>query len=102
MANIQDFLDTLLEEGTEFARQELEDLIQEATDDSKLFIKHMGELATEFLKMRASGELTNDEFRELMEDLVDLEKMQFHKLSAEAKIRAQKIANGLCPFGKPA
>ena len=30
-----------------------------------------------------------------MEDIVDINKIQFHKLSVEAKVRAERISNGI-------
>ncbi|ADE54054.1 hypothetical protein [Coraliomargarita akajimensis] len=95
MSDIGDFLDALLDDAVDFAKEELEQLVNDAKSDSKMFVKHMGELTEEFIKMRALGQITNDELRELMEDLVDLNKMQFHKLSVSAKVRAERIANGI-------
>lgn len=95
MAGISEFIDTLVKDGTTFAKDELKALLKEAKDDGRLFIKHMGELTEEFIKLRALNQINNSEFKELMEDVVDLNKMQFQKLSVAAKARAQKIANGL-------
>jgi len=95
MASISEFLDTLLDQSVEFARDELKELVKEAKTDNRLFIKHMGDLTEEFIKLRALGQLTNDELKELMADVVDLNKMQFHKLSIQAKVRAERISNGI-------
>ena len=95
MAGISEFIDSLLKDGKTFAKDELKALLTEAKEDNRLFIKHMGELTEEFIKLRALNQITNDEFEELMKDVVDLNKMQFRKLSVAAKARAQKIANGL-------
>ena len=95
MSSISEFLDALLDESVDFARDELKELVKEAKNDNRVFIKHIGDLTEEFIKLRALGQLTNDEFKELMEDVVDLNKMQFHKLSVQAKARAERIANGI-------
>jgi len=95
MAGMSEFLDTLLDGSVDFARDELKNLINEAKGDNRVFIKHIGELTEEFIKLRALGQLTNDELRELMEDVIDLNKMQFHKLSVQAKVRAERISNGI-------
>ena len=95
MAGMSEFLDTLLDGSVDFARDELKKLINEAKGDNRVFIKHIGELTEEFIKLRALGQLTNDELRELMEDVIDLNKMQFHKLSVQAKVRAERISNGI-------
>jgi len=95
MSSISEFLEALLDEGKEFAKDELKSLIKDAKGDSRTFIRHMGELTEEFIKLRALNQITNSEFKELMADVVDLNKMQYHKLSVQAKTRAEKIANGL-------
>lgn len=95
MTSISEFLDALLDESADFAKDELKELVKEAKGDNRVFIKHIGDLTEEFIKLRALGQLTNDEFKELMEDVVDLNKMQFHKLSVQAKVRAERISNGI-------
>ena len=95
MSDIGDFLDVLVDDAADFAKDELENLVKEAKSDSKVFIKHIGELTEEFVKMRALGQINNDEFKELMDDLLDLNKMQYHKLAASAKVRAERIVNGI-------
>lgn len=95
MSSISEYLEVLVKDGKEFAKDELKDLLKEAKDDNRLFIRHMGELTEEFIKLRALGKIDNEEFKELMEDVVDLGKMQYLKLSVQAKARTQKISNGL-------
>jgi ElaB/YqjD/DUF883 family membrane-anchored ribosome-binding protein len=94
-SNINEYLETLLKDSSKFAGDELKNLISEAKDDNRLFIKHIGEMTEDFIKMRALGKITNDELKELMSDLLDLNKMQFYKLSNDAQVRAQKIVNGI-------
>ena len=95
MATISEFLETLLDESKDFARDELKAVIRDAKSDNRLFIKHMGELTEEFIELRALNKISNAEFRDLMKDVVDLNKLQYHKLSVEAKTRAEKISNSL-------
>lgn len=95
MASISEFLNSLVDESVDFARDELKALIRDAKSDNRTFIRHIGELTEEFIQLRALGEINNDEFKELMEDLLDLNKMQFHKLSVQAKTRAQRIVDGI-------
>lgn len=95
MAGISEFIDALIKDGSAFAKDELKALLKEARDDNRLFIRHMGELTEEFIKLRALNQINNSEFEELMKDVVDLNNMQYQKLSAEAKARAQRIATGL-------
>ena len=95
MASISEYLDTLVSDSATFARDDLKKLVRDAKSDNRTFIKHIGELTEEFIQMRALKQLTNSEFKELMEDLLDLNKMQARKLSVQAKARAQGIVDGL-------
>lgn len=91
MPDSNELLKSLLKDTSEFAVDELQQLVKEVKSDSSVFIRHIGECTEEFIRMRAQGEIKNDEFKELMEDLLDLDKLQFHKLNVEAKVRAEKI-----------
>lgn len=94
-SKIQSYFNSLLHDVKDFAVGEVEEYIGEAKSDSEDFIKQIGVMSEDFIKMRAKGEITTDEFKELTGDLLDLNKMQYHKLSSAAKVRAQKIVNGL-------
>ncbi|HEB54869.1 MAG TPA: hypothetical protein ENI98_00925 [Gammaproteobacteria bacterium] len=63
MDTVSEFLKTLLDEGKDFARDELKVLIRDAKSDNQLFIKHMGELTEEFIKLRALNKISNLEFK---------------------------------------
>lgn len=95
MASISEFIEALLDEGKEFAKDELKEVVKEAKADNRTFIRHMGELTEEFIELRALKKITNSEFEELMQDVISLNKMQYHKLSVQAKTRAEKISNSL-------
>ena len=95
MPDIKNALDKLIGDVVGFAKDELVSFVKEAKSDNEAFIKNIGELTEEFIQMRADGEVNNDEFKELMEDLLDLSKMQSHKLSADAKVKAERIVNGI-------
>ncbi|OGU75247.1 MAG: hypothetical protein A2V93_00890 [Ignavibacteria bacterium RBG_16_34_14] len=93
--DLKDHLNELLKDTTDFAKDELINFISEAKGDSTDFVKRIGELTEKNVKRLALGKITRDEFKELMEDLLDLNKMQFHKISSDSKVRAQKIVNGI-------
>jgi len=95
MPDIQNALNALVNDAANFAKDQLISFVKEAKSDNDAFIKNIGELTEEFVQMRADGEVNNDEFKELMEDLLDLNKMQGHKLNASAKVQAEKIINGI-------
>ncbi|MES2885314.1 MAG: hypothetical protein V4709_10945 [Pseudomonadota bacterium] len=94
-SNVSEYLETLLGDTQKFAGTELKAFIIEAKSDNRLFIRDIGDWTEELLKQRALGKIDDDEFRELMEDTLDLTKLQFHKLSSDAKVRAQRIVNGI-------
>lgn len=95
MSSINESINSLIPETVDFARDELKEVIGKAKFDNNILVRHIGELAEEYIQMRALDQLNNEEFVELMEDLIDLEKMQFHKISIEAKARAEKIVKGI-------
>lgn len=92
MSSFAKYLDTLLGSETSFPKQELEALIKDTESDSEAFIREMGQYAQSFIEQRATGEITNDEFKEFMSDLVSLGNIQDHKLSLQAKQRAETVA----------
>ena len=95
MPDLNELLNGLIKDSASFAKEELVNFISEAKNDNVDFVKRVGELTEKNIKRLAEGKITPDEFKELMEDLLDLNKMQFHKLSSDAKVRAQKIVNGI-------
>lgn len=95
MVDISDYLDTLLHDEVEFAKDELKALLKEAKDDGRVFIRRMGELTEECIKLRALNKITNDEFEELVQDAVDLKNMHLYKMSVAAQARAQRISEEL-------
>ena len=95
MSDINEYLQSLLRDTSKFAVGELKTLIEDAKNDSTVFIRHIGEMGEEFIRMRAQGKINNDEFKELVGDLVDLKKMKYYKLSSDAKVKLEKTANGI-------
>jgi len=58
-------------------------------------LEHVQEKISEIELLRETGELTQDEYKELLEDATDIEKI-YSKLDLEDdKIIAQKIINGI-------
>ena len=93
--NLNELLNDLLKDTTGFAKDELINFINDAKNDTSDFVKQVGKLAEKNIQRLALGKITADEFKELMEDLVDLNKMEFHKLSSDAKVRVQKTVAGI-------
>lgn len=95
MADIGEMLDKLVDDSQKLIKDQIIALITDSKKDSEALIKKMGELTEQILEQRANNEITNSEFEELMEDILDLDDMQYNKLSLEAKVTADKIRNGL-------
>lgn len=94
-ADLKDSLNQILGDTADFAKEELIDFVTQAKDDNIDFVKRIGELTEKNIRRLAEGKLKSDEFKELMEDMLDLKNMQLHKLSSDAKVRTQKIVNGI-------
>jgi hypothetical protein len=94
-SNLNELLNDLLKDTTGFAKDELIGYINDAKNDTSDFVKRIGKLAEKNIQRLALGKITADEFKELMEDLLDLNKMELNKLSSDAKVKAQKTISGI-------
>ena len=94
MEDINNVIDKLIGESTRFAKDQLKVLIRNGKSDSTELIRDMGEMTEKYIRQRQAGEITNSEFKELMEDVLELNEMQYNKLSVEAKVRTDKIKDG--------
>ena len=95
MGDITSVIDELVADGMQFSKDQLIELIQNGKTDTSELISEMGDMTEKYLRQRMLGEITNSELKELMEDVLDLNEMQYNKLSVEAKVRADKIRDGL-------
>ncbi len=69
--------------------------LKQAKDDKVEFIKSIGRDLERYVKELALGEISKQEFEDLVKDLASLEKIECRRLSAKAKIRAEEIAQGI-------
>ena len=95
MGDISSVIDELVADGVQFSKDQLIELIQNGKTDTSELISEMGDMTEKYLRQRIMGEITNSELKELMEDVLDLNEMQYNKLSVEAKVRADNIRDGL-------
>ena len=95
MGDITSVIDELVADGMQFSKDQLIELIQNGKTDTSELISEMGDMTEKYLRQRIMGEITNSELKELMEDVLDLNEMQYNKLSVEAKVRADNIRDGL-------
>lgn len=95
MGDISSVIDELVADGVQFSKDQLIELIQNGKTDTSELISEIGDMTEKYLRQRMMGEITNSELKELMEDVLDLNEMQYNKLSVEAKVRADNIRDGL-------
>ena len=95
MGDITSVIDELVADGVQFSKDQLIELIQNGKTDTSELISEIGDMTEKYLRQRMMGEITNSELKELMEDVLDLNEMQYNKLSVEAKVRADNIRDGL-------
>lgn len=95
MPKIDDYLSKIMSGAAGYAKDAIKDLIKQAKDDKVEFIKSIGRDLERYVKELALGEISKQEFEDLVKDLASLEKIECRKLSAKAKIRAEEIAQGV-------
>lgn len=88
-------LQGFLENIKGFAVKELKEFLFEARQDSNKEINKMGDLVQELLLQRASNKIDNDELKKLMQDVLNLQKMQALKLEVKSKARVERIKRGI-------
>lgn len=95
MPKIDDYLSKIMSGAAGYAKDEIKDLIKQAKDDKVEFIKSIGRDLERYVKELALGEISKQEFEDLVKDLASLEKIECRRLSAKAKIRAEEITQGI-------
>ena len=93
MPKIDDHLKEILGDAVSFAKEDLEDLIKKAKADSSEFIKNQGKSLERYIAALAKGDISKEEFEDLVKGLASLHKIEYHRLSAEVKARAQELSN---------
>ena len=93
MATLESNLKIILGNAVGFAKDDLKKLIADAKNDSSQFIKKQAKSLEKYIEELAEGELSKEEFEDLVKGLTSLDTMEFHRLSAEVKARAQELAN---------
>ena len=95
MAGIKELLDELLDDSEKQIKDQIIDLVNKSKSDAEAIIREMGELTEKYIEQRANDDISDSEFKELMDEVLDLDDMQYNKLSAQAKVAADKIRDGL-------
>ena len=93
MATLESNLKIILGNAVGFAKDDLKKLIADAKSDGSQFIKKQAKSLEKYIEELAKGEISKEEFEDLVKGLTSLDTMEFHRLSAEVKARAQELAN---------
>jgi Glu-tRNA(Gln) amidotransferase subunit E-like FAD-binding protein len=92
MSKIDDHLKEILGDAAAVVKGDLRDMIKQAKQDSSEFIKNQGKSLERYVAALANGEITKEEFADLVKGLASLHKIEAHRLSAQVKVRAQELS----------
>jgi lipoate-protein ligase A len=95
MPKIDDHLKEILGDAAAIMKGDLKDLIKRAKEDSADFIKNQGKSLERYVAALANGEISKEEFADLVKGLASLHKIEAHRLSAQVKVRAQELSERL-------
>ncbi|MFC1512619.1 hypothetical protein ACFL4S_01080 [bacterium] len=93
--DIEKYLQDLKQDMGQLLGQEIKLFINDVEKDSTAWIQEQTELVKKYLKQLALGKITIYQFKGYMIDIKDITEMKLLKLSANEKIKAQKLANGI-------
>lgn len=93
MATLESNLKTILGDAVGFAKDDFKKLLADAQKDSSQFIKNQAKSLEKYIEELAAGDISKEEFEDLVKGLTALDTMEYHRLSAEVKSRAQELAN---------
>ncbi len=93
MAKIEDSLKLLLGDAAKLVKDDFKNLLKTTKADASNFIKNQGKDLERYVAALAKKEISKEEFEDLVKGLVSLDKIEFQRLSAAVKVRAQEVAN---------
>ena len=93
MPKIEEQLKDILGDAVDFAKKDLLGLIKKAKADESEFIQDQGKSLERYIAALAKGDISKEEFADLVKGLVSLHKIEGYRLSAEVKARAQELSN---------
>jgi len=95
MASIDQALDSLKSDALKLIKGELKDLLRAAQNDVDIQIRETGKKVADWLVLRASGKLSDDEFEALLYSRDQTLRQYKNTLEIETRARVEKIAVGL-------
>ena len=79
----------------ETVKDQLETIANEAQQESSQFFKSKADDIKRYSKSLAAGKITAGEFQDLLRGLMSINVIQYNRLSAKTKVRAQELINRL-------
>jgi hypothetical protein len=95
MSKFTDFIDGLKDAAGALAKDELKDLISDAKKDQSDFVRLQAENLERWTVMLADGDLTPAGYKLLVKKMELLTQLDVIKLKVAAKVRAQRLAEGV-------
>jgi hypothetical protein len=95
MSVFDDFLRGVVDGATNLAQQDLKDFVTQTQDDTKAFLAQSEADLRTFTHQLATGELSKDEFADLVGGLKDLAVMQALTRAGIAATRIQRLRDQL-------
>lgn len=89
------FIDELKDEAGILAKNELKDLISDSLEDTEEFTRNQAQKIQRYLNQLALSQITKQQFEGYMVDTADLTRMHAVKMEVAAKVRAQRLADGV-------
>lgn len=89
------FIDELKDEAGILAKNELKDLVSNSLKDTEEFICKQALKVQRYLNQLALGKITKQQFEGYMVDISELTRMNALKMEVTAKVRAQRLADGI-------
>jgi hypothetical protein len=95
MSKFTDYIDSIKDETSTLAKDELKELISSAKNDKSEFVRLQAVNVEHWTVMLAAGKLTPKGFKQLVSKMDVLDKMETMKLDVAAKASAQRLADGI-------
>jgi len=95
MKNFKDELITFFGEEAKLTIKEFLDLVSECKKSEVAFVKEIGQKTEAITSSLLQKKISKDEYKELMDDLLELQKVETLRISIKTKSQVQKIVEEL-------
>ncbi len=96
MGNLwEDFIEGVVDDAGLLVKDEVNDLLKSAKEDSEEFLRRQGEKIENYLNQLAGGKISKEQLEGYLIDIKDLTEMHALRLSLAGRARAQRLADGI-------